>query len=405
MAAVLLLGFSVMAHLEDFIGDEAVHAYQINWFLEGRFEIFQYVTMVPVYHALNALLAMLLSEGNHETLRLASTLLGALAIPAFLLLVQRCRPDEWQQRTLQFVLLPVYFPLFFLIYTDLLALAPVLLMVERTLGRHYKTAGVCALLAVFVRQPNLVWLGYALWLALLQEHPVHREQPRPIVAWLKALPAGLPGYLRRCWPVWLAVMAFLGFVLLNGGVAVGDAEQHPVSFNPTNAWFLLITAGVLFLPWNLAQGRAVLALLRDQPWLWLLAVLLGVLFMSSFELTHQYNDRSLSFYRHNLVLHAINDLLWLKLAAYLLLVWTLLALASAALAERSNAALVWWLPFALLSVLPLPLVEHRYYLPALALLLALRPPMPERLTALTLGCYLAAASYILYHISRMHFFL
>jgi alpha-1,2-glucosyltransferase len=46
----LAVGFWTISHLDVGIGDEDVHRFQINWFIEGRYEIFQYVTMVPLYH-------------------------------------------------------------------------------------------------------------------------------------------------------------------------------------------------------------------------------------------------------------------------------------------------------------------------------------------------------------------
>jgi alpha-1,2-glucosyltransferase len=46
--APLLLGYSVIAHLDQPIGDEAVHAFQVSWFMQGRFEQFEHVTVVPI---------------------------------------------------------------------------------------------------------------------------------------------------------------------------------------------------------------------------------------------------------------------------------------------------------------------------------------------------------------------
>jgi alpha-1,2-glucosyltransferase len=389
----LLLGSAVIAHLHEFIGDEAVHAWQINMFLAGDYRIFEHVTVVPIYHATVAALATILGDGSREFLRIASLVLGLLAIPSFLVLARVWHPQEARVRTLQFVFLPWYFPLFFLIYTDMFSLAAVLLMIERTVNRSYKVAGLCALVAVFSRQPNLVWLAYAACLVALDGKGI-----RPELECLKE-------YLQRAWPLLAVGLLFLVFVVVNGGVAVGDVQQHEVGFNPTNVWFLLLVAFVLFLPYCLARAPSVLALLKTRLWILPLLLILYFMFDASFALTHQYNDASLSFYRHNLVLHAIYDHALLKVAAYVGIAWMVLVVAVDTFTEPANRALHLLLPFAILSVLPLPLVEQRYYLVALALYLAMRPPVAGKVTNITLACYLPAACFILYGISTMSFFL
>ena len=62
-------------------------------------------------------------------------------------------------------------------------------------------------------------------------------------------------------------------------------------------------------------------------------------------------------------------------------------------------------PFAVLSFLPMPLIEPRYYIVALTLFLALRPPMSRAATVATFAYYIPASAWILYNISRQNFFL
>lgn len=391
--APLLLGFSVMAHLEQPIGDEAVHAFQISWFMEGRFEQFEHVTVVPIYHAAVAGLASLLGLENLHGMRFTSLLLGAMAMLALFRLTRLFAQDQTQERSLLFMFMPLYFPLFFLIYTDMFALAAVLFMVERTVARSYKLAGLAALAAVFIRQPNAVWLAYCALLILMDggRLAMSREFCRD--------------YVMRAWPLLLAALAFVLFTLINGGVAAGDTAQHPVSFNPSNVYFMLLAAFVLLFPFCLSRTAAVFALLKARPWLLVLLVGMYFVFLGTWEHSHIYNSRELGFYRHNMILHAISDNPWLLFTSYLCMAWMVVVMVTLAQERRHCPATVWLLPFAALSVIALPLIEQRYYLPFLGLLFAVLPPLSGRVLA-TIGiCYVLASSYILYHISQMHFFL
>ena len=47
--ASLALGYWLITHLDVGIGDEDVHRFQINWFVQGRYELFEHVTVLPLY--------------------------------------------------------------------------------------------------------------------------------------------------------------------------------------------------------------------------------------------------------------------------------------------------------------------------------------------------------------------
>ena len=85
--------------------------------------------------------------------------------------------------------------------------------------------------------------------------------------------------------------------------------------------------------------------------------------------------------------------------------WMVLRFVTAATASDYPGEMLLLIPFALLSFVPLPLIEPRYYLAALSLFLAFRPAMSTRATAVTLAYYLLASAYILFGISRQAFFL
>jgi hypothetical protein len=168
---------------------------------------------------------------------------------------------------------------------------------------------------------------------------------------------------------------------------------------------MLLAAFVLLFPFCLSRTAAVFALLKARPWILVLMVGMYFVFLSTWEHSHIYNSRELSFYRHNMILHAISDNPWLLFTSYLCMAWMLIVLVMLALERRHCPATLWLLPFAALSVIALPLIEQRYYLPFFGLLFAVLPPLSGRVLATTGIYYVLASGYILYHISRMNFFL
>ena len=164
----LALGYAVITRLAVGIGDEDVHRFQIDWFLQGRYELFEHVTVLPLYHLVVAALAQFSGLTSLNGLRFVHMVFAAAAIPAFFALCRALYPAQAAGRTAQFMFIPILFPLFFLTYTDLPALAFTFLMLERTFRRKYLWAAVFALLAVAMRQPNIVWVAFALGLVALQ---------------------------------------------------------------------------------------------------------------------------------------------------------------------------------------------------------------------------------------------
>lgn len=389
----LLLGFNVIAHLEEPIGDEGVHSYQIYMFINGSYEHFKYVTMLPVYHAANAVFVKIFNVSDLNYLRFSNLLLSAIVIPAFYSLTKTLYPDQACSRTLQFVYIPFLFPLFFLIYTDLFSLIFTLLMIERTLNKKYHMAGLFAFFAVFTRQPNLIWVGYCCLLILLDtKFPLFSK-------------SFFSSFLHNAWPLCSVILIFCLFVFWNGGIAFGDAEQHQVSLNISSFYFFLLVSFALFLPYNIAYISDVRDLLLTNKWLLILLVIMFFVYMGTYEHPHIYNTKELSFYRHNLFIHYSCDIYLLRILSYFAMAWMALSYYASARISKDRVALLLLLPVTFLSTVPLPLIEQRYYLVSLSLFIAMRPPVSEKVTTLTLVYYIGVTGYVLYHISRMHFFL
>jgi alpha-1,2-glucosyltransferase len=194
-------------------------------------------------------------------------------------------------------------------------------------------------------------------------------------------------------------------VIWNGGVAVGDAEQHPVSFNLSNLYFFLLVAFVLFLPFNIEQLPEIKNLIGRNGWIVPVLIAGFFIYYLTYEHPHIYNTVELSFYRHNLFIYYTSDITPIRIASYFPMAWMALSFVTAARNSEQGHLLYLMYPFALLSFVPLPLIEQRYYVVALTLFLVWRPPMSRFSTLFTLVTFIALSAWILFNITRQVFFL
>ena len=404
----LLLGYNIMTHLDVGLGDENVHRFQINWFIKGRFEIFKYIPMLPLYHGVVAAIAKLTGLHGLDGLRFAHMLFAVGVIPAMYALVRCFHPTEAMSRTLLLVFVPFLFPLFFITYTDLPSLMFVLLMVERAWKKCYLWAAALALVAVLMRTPNIIWVAFTTSMILLntaKEMSVGiRLKTNGAQRGLLDKPFLLAG-LRRISGFLVVFALFIVFVVINGGVAIGDAEQHPVSYNPSNLYFFLLVAFVLFLPFCVEQVPDIYRLLRKHWWIIGLLILVFFYYFYTYEHPHKYNRTSLKYYRHNLFIHYTSDYFYIRIASFFPMAWMALSFVTGVRKSEYGSTLLLILPFALLSFIPLPLIEHRYYVVTLTLFLAIRPRMSAWSTGATLTAFVLICAYVMFNISRQLFFL
>jgi hypothetical protein len=127
-----------------------------------------------------------------------------------------------------------------------------------------------------VRQTNVVWLVLAGAVALAESPPAW-SSPRP-----------LQEGLRRTWTALLGVLAFAGFVLWNGAVAVGGRGAFAAGLHTGNLFLFLALYFVLFLPANLYAMRKRPARLADKT-LWLGLAAAYAVFILTFRVDHPFN--------------------------------------------------------------------------------------------------------------------
>jgi alpha-1,2-glucosyltransferase len=274
-----------------------------------------------------------------------------------------------------------------------------LLTVLYTLKKKYALAAAFALIAIFMRQTNLIWVGFC-GVLIIGEHWPHLFIRR----WESFKLEFLPLFLKLL-PYALTTMAAGCFFYFNGGVAVGDSHQHKISINLSNLYFLLLLSFLFFLPYNIASTEKIFNLLKSNTKIWYGIAMCFIIYMATYSNSHQYNSFGLSFYLRNVVLHYTVEFPIAKALTFVPIVWSALTFYLIA-QESSDKWRMWALYiFVAISVIPLPLVEQRYYIVALVMFLAFKPSTHPLADRFCLFMYLPMSAAVLFFISKAMIFL
>jgi alpha-1,2-glucosyltransferase len=358
--------------------DELYHFAQIELFRHGEWRVLErYLTTIPGY---NVAVAAALAATGLDSLGAARTvtaLFGLLAAAAFHAIRSETEPGTETIATAQLLVLPVLAPFFFLVYTDVLALALILGATLATLRARHAASALLLTLAVLVRQSDVVWAAF---LALLATWPVLRSRRREDIA----------ASIRIALPYLAPIAAFAAFWAWNGSISLSheQAALHPeFSFHVGNVTVALVVAGVLFplQAWaGAADYRAAFARrkwLRFTPHLVFLLVLLG------FAADNPYNAALPHYFVHNAIVQALADRN-LRLDGAVLAVTGFVGLAWTPLAP---AAARWLFPIAAFALAAEWLVETRYLIVPFALWLAFRRHRSRAVERATLALWAALA--------------
>lgn len=391
------LGYSLSCVLGGPASDEGFHAPQIWHYYTGGTEHFDNITVPTTYHYVIGFVMRQIGYYHDYLLRLVNLLVALCLLPVFYQSVRRYQPGHASVRTLQLFYAPLMFPYFFMIYTDLWALVFVGTCFYLALGRRYLLAGVAGLGAVLLRQDSIIWVGLAYLLVATENLELRRPLP------IKPL---LGNAFKRGAPLALVLLLFVGFVIYNGGVAVGDRSAHQISqFNVSNLYVLLTCAWLLFFPLCIQQIPRILAL-RHSPraWPWVGLLVLGgfLLYMGTFSNPHPYNNTLFHFFMHNGLLYLMSEYVVFRALLYIPIAWMALTLC---VMPYPDKRCYWLLLVAPIAVISHPLIEPRYYFPIYLLIQMWRPAMSMTAEWFTLGYYMLGASFIMYGTVTGWFFL
>lgn len=358
--------------------DEVNHYPQTVLFLRGDFRALPDLTTIPGYHAAVAAILRLFGAGSLDAARLVNAMFGLAVAAGFHSLRRQLWPGSETIATAQLLVLPILVCLFFIVYTDVFALALLLAATLATLRQRHFLSALALMMLVGVRQHEVIWVGF---LAVLGVWPAWRE--RGLDAWREVLAVGAP-YL-------LPLAGFVAFWWWNGSISLstGQAALHPdLSLHLGNVYFALFLAGIL-LPFHVLAGlREFVTASRRRPWLIAIPLLVFAAFWWGFRVDNPYNSVAPWFYIRNGLLVAV-DQQWMWRGMFgLVATAALCGLASTRLRPQGAA---WLYGFAALFLAASWLIEQRYVLVPLVLWLAFREHRSRAIECATFALWLVLA--------------
>jgi alpha-1,2-glucosyltransferase len=398
LVVVLCLMWAMHIMTDHLHGDEGFH-----W--PATFELMQggdYATNIsalPGYHYTIAYLMKFLSLESLSAARLLTWLIAVTGLGWFYRMVRKTGEGNPSALTLQVYLSPLIFPFFFLIYTDTVSLSLVLLSLLLTLNGSLRAGALIAGISMVFRQTNIVWL-FLFWLLALSELGFFRTL-REFNGFKAFKFRELAAPLLKTYVFPVFCLIFVAYFLINKGVAHGDTEsQHLSKIYPTQIFLLLACFFFLFLPMHLRNAPAIWRLLKSKPALWLLGALLYGVYMITFYADHGYNH--IDFYLRNVVLRWLRDSMLIRSLLFIPMLWAFYNLFVTPLREKKY---YWFYPVVVLYLLPIELIEQRYYIVPIVLFMLFRKPMDDRREYLTAGIYVLITMFLFTGITNKFFFL
>ena len=344
----------------DYLVDESGHLGNIYHLLEGKPGWPEQMTMLPGYHCVVVALWKLHPPFPLLTLaRLVTCATALLALAAFAAAWKKFHARPAGAPTLLLALLPILQPFTGLAYTDVPALACVLLALAAQLANRPLVAALCFVLATLIRQTSLVWVAFLIVAEFFRSRP------------------SLPEFFRRTRWLLLLLGLAVATVLAAGRLTPGTQTGNELRANPAALHFAGVLALLLGLPVWLAHLPAAARAWRDNFFLHrartlaftALALAAAAVLALTFRNPHQWNreffwDGGKFTLLRNWPLIALDTHPWLRAASGLNLVLMTAALALAFARQPHRRTL--WLALAFGALLPLTnsLVEPRYFIGA-----------------------------------------
>lgn len=325
--------------------DEGYHYDQIMRFVRHDWSLTEGLSIIPGYHFLLSLILQAIGSTDISIMRFVSFVFSLLSILVFFTIAWSIEKKSATIRTIQYSFFPLMFPFFPLLYTDIFSVFVILTVLFMVLKKRYHLAGFIGTLSLLFRQNNIAWLLFLHGLFYLQEYgfQVKNFFSRKFISNSAFF---IIGYI-----------LFLVFTLVNKGFATGGKLWQPVSFfHFTNIYFILFLFFFLFLPANLANFAKIVKVIAREKKILLTLPLLTLFIVVTLTNNHPWNQYQ-HFLRNKLLIFFTNDL-YLKTVFAIFVIHTLLSLCETKMMSKSYYLLY---PVTVLSLLPIWLVEGRYY--------------------------------------------
>eukprot|EP00127_Corallochytrium_limacisporum_P001518 Clim_evm3s63 gene=Clim_evmTU3s63 len=281
------------------------------------------------------------------------------------------------------VALSLFPPLFFfytLYYTDVAATAFVFWAYYQCLQGNHINSSIIGFCGLLFRQTNIVWVAFNMGVAALRV--IEKEDPRmdrivynqhgvmdQVNMAIRSMMVNKGTVMGTIWPYFPVLGAFLLFLIVNGGIVLGDHEHHIASVHIPQMFYFFVTCCAFASPYIL-MGRY-----RDHLVSWISGILRSPVKLITFCLTcvgvamivrfftyvHPFllaDNRHFTFYIWRRLLNFTWWARYLYVPVYIVaakVVWDLLG-------EQTATWRLGFLATVALMVVPQALLETRYFI-------------------------------------------
>jgi alpha-1,2-glucosyltransferase len=389
----------------EMIADEFSHLAQIALFKASSYSTIPSLTMPPTYHLLVGEVVKVLQLDSFSEIRLVS---GALSFMAVILAWAYYKDQKSPfvlLQSLQLFFSPLLWPFYWILYTDISSLILTLLSLILFVKQRYTLSAFACLISLLFRQHNIFWI-LLIWLMVMEQTGCIKNLINIFYGSEQSFIKKGISAIRQCTAssgiYLIPIIGFLVFVYINNGIALGDRQsQHFGGIYPLQIFSCLFTLGLLLLPLHISNTGQILKYLKNHLWLPILLGILFVIYMKTFKIEHAHNFQS-DYFLRNWLLFLLDGHFWYKVAAFGLIAFSLLSLIVTPLRSRFN---YWLYPVTLLALLPVSLIEQRYYIVPFAFLMLFRKPKSFATESILLIWFIALSAIITYGMSTMKFFI
>lgn len=349
--------------------DEKTHTRQISRFIKGNYDVLPNLTTVPGYHYVIYAATAIFKDHSTQQFRMASLLISLLSIWIFYMIVKKVGSEIPRGKTLQYIFLPITFYYFPLVYTDIFSLLLVLLSFYFLLSRRFFLAALFILSSLLVRQNNIIWAMFFWLYAYIAEND-----------WKFSWKI-ITDYFRKTRAFIVVFFSFFVFIIINKGVAIGDQEQHQLGFYMGNIYFFLVLCSLVFLPFLIDRLRNFKNIHCGRFYIGIsLGIILSLAFIFFPPELHPYNLK-MRFLRNIILNFAYNG--YSLLYAMAILIGTVVL----SVMKIDKKALI-ILPFIVLCLSQSFLIEQRYSIVPIVLILLFKQDQHKKIELFTIFYYL-----------------
>ncbi|KAI6656995.1 hypothetical protein LOD99_16296 [Oopsacas minuta] len=329
-----------------------------------------YISSLMIYFPISLFKSSLIELCSVFNLRTTNIIFSSLNSGVLFLLLRVIHPKSSHLISSLYAftlsLFPVLYFFSFLYYTDQGSTFLVLSALLATKHSHHVLSAVIFALSLCFRQTNIIWLCFAASCTLLTKVEGRIRSEAGLVERLaKAcvyLLLQLRPSIRTLLPYMLVCIAFSIFIVLNGGIVLGDKSQHQITLHFSQVSYYILLTAVFTWSHMIMLLKRIISNVKLVVICFILLTLLFILFARFSTVTHPYlladNRHFTFFFWRKIINYSEYTRYYLSLpyAITAILITSLLVTGSSEL-----LALIYWVCVVLVLCLQ-PLIEFRYYI-------------------------------------------